>query len=101
MMRIVSARETISLRVSDGTAVCEITDQHGNEVYCDEAGAPTRPDVQRFVTGCASVVASLREQRELDASYAPAQPARRNRWAGIGLWCARHIRRWLTYATRR
>ena len=101
MMRIVSGRETISLRVSDGTAVCEITDQHGNEVYCDEAGAPTRPDVQRFVTGCASVVASMREQRALDASNAAAEPARRKLWAGIWPWCARRIRRWLTYATPR
>ena len=97
-MRIVSGRETINLRVSDGTAVCEITDQHGVVGCREEAHAPTRPDVQRFVTGCASAVASMREQRALDASNAVAEPARRKLWAGIWPWCARRIRRWLTCA---
>jgi hypothetical protein len=97
-MRIVSGRETISLRISIGTALCEITDPHGAVAYREEANAQTPSDVQRFVTGCASVVASMREQRALDASYVAADPARQKRWAGLWLWCARRIRRWLTYA---
>jgi hypothetical protein len=90
-MRIVSGRETINLGISNGTAVCEITDQHGVVGRREEAHAPTPAEVQRLVTGCASVVASMRELRALDASNAAAEPARRNRWAGIWSWCARHL----------
>ena len=99
-MRIVSGREIINLRVSDGTALCEITDPAGVVAYREEVGARARSDVQRLVEGCAAIVVSLREQRALDASNAATEPARQQRWAGIRSWCTRHIRRWLTHATR-
>ena len=99
-MRIVSGRETISLRVDNGTALCAITDQHGAEVHRAEVSAQTHPDVQRLVQRCAAIVASVRDQRELDTSSAVAEPARRKLWAGIWSWFARHIRPWLTYAAR-
>ena len=95
-MRIVSGREIISFKVSDGTAVCEITDQHGQEVHREETGVQALSDVERLVERCAAIVASLRQQREVDASYAAAAPARQKLWAGIWPWWARRIRRWLT-----